>query len=507
MGKEKRPAAEGSTLFDAKAQAAMEQKKEKRNAILIGIAVVLAIVLMAGVIGYKKLNDSGYLLRREVAAESENFKVDGAMMAYYFRNNYQQYASMAEQLGINTSASLKDQTSMTGTGTWFDFFMDMTKTNVEQSLALCEAAKAAGVELGDKELEDIDLNIEEMKSAATLYGYASFDQFLTLNYGGGIKEKDLRNAMEIAQLASKYANEYSDALVYTLEECEAYYQENADTFDSIDYLAYTVYASDFEEKNELDEVTNATEAVALAEEKARYIAGAADADDFKARVKEFLIEVKGEDEEHAEEHMAELLYQNAHRTDGFDDAFIEWAFAEDAAAGSVTVMTADDTSYDAYYLVSPVSRDETLPRDVRHILFANEDYESAEEAEAAAEAAYAEWEAAGFSDEKFEELNQAHNADTGSVDNGGLYEDVAPGDMVAEFNDWLFDSARVVGDHALVETESYGWHIMNYVGEGDTPVWQTQAETALSNDAYTAMVEEYSANIVFHDDAIAHIAA
>ncbi len=507
MAKGNRSAADGSNLFDAKQQAALEKQKEKRNGILIGVAVVLAVILMAGVLVYKNVVDSGYLLRREVAMESENFTVDGAMMAYFFRTNYQQYASYAEAFGIDTSVSLKNQASSMGGGTWFDYFMNMTEQTVERTLSLCEAANAAGVALDDEDKKNIDAYFDSMKSTASAYGYASFDQFLTLNYGGGIKEKDARHAMELSELANKYYAKFVEELSYTAEDYEAYYAENKDSFDSVSFLSYTVEVADFEETDDLGEVTNAEEARAAAEEQARIIAGAPDADTFKALVKDYLINVKGEEADHAEEHMAELLFENVTKSSGYDESVIEWAFAEDAAVGSATIITGDDTSYDAYYLLSTASRDETPLRDVRHILFNNTNYESVEAAQAAAEAVYAEWEAAGFTEEKFIELSDAHNEDTGSAENGGLYEGVTPGEMVDEFDAWLFDEARVAGDHELIQTESYGWHIMSYVGEGELSVWQNDAKTALSDEAYEAMVEANSASIVIHKDTLAHIAA
>ena len=47
-----------------------------------------------------------------------------------------------------------------------------------------------------------------------------------------------------------------------------------------------------------------------------------------------------------------------------------------------------------------------------------------------------------------------------------MYEDVAPGQMVAAFNDWCFDESRQPGDHGIVETE-YGYPSMYFVGNSD----------------------------------------
>ncbi|MFR8334817.1 MAG: peptidylprolyl isomerase [Oscillospiraceae bacterium] len=48
---------------------------------------------------------------------------------------------------------------------------------------------------------------------------------------------------------------------------------------------------------------------------------------------------------------------------------------------------------------------------------------------------------------------------------GGLYENVALGQMVEAFNDWIFDTSRKAGDVGIVETD-YGCHLMYFVGPG-----------------------------------------
>lgn len=508
MGKEKRSAADAearSNYLAAKKQAELEQqKKEKQQSIIIGICIALVVILMISVITFNKVSDSGYFLRREVAAESENYEVDGAMMTYFFYTNYQQYASMAAYLGIDTSVSLKAQTSSFTSGTWFDYFMENTRVYVNEVLALCEAAKANNVVLDDTDKADIEASMDTLESTAKAYGY-TVNQYLVTSFGANIKEKDVRNCLELTALATKYAVEYKESLSYTAEDCEAYYGENKDSFEGVDVLTYTVSRADFMETDEEGNVTGDSDAAqASAKEYADKLAAAASADEFKAVAKDYIVNVLGEEEDHVQEHVNGLLVEHALKTDTAVADVADWAFS--ASAGETTTHTEDETVYDVYYLVSEAYRQETLTRNIRHILFATDSYEAAEDAQAAAEAAYAEWEAAGFTEDKFVSLCEQYSNDTGSNTNGGLYEDVAPGDMVTEFNDWMFDSARAAGDHALIET-SYGWHIMSYVGESDKAVWQTKAESALASDAYAAMVEEYAAGNTFHTDVMNSINA
>ena len=156
-------------------------------------------------------------------------------------------------------------------------------------------------------------------------------------------------------------------------------------------------------------------------------------------------------------------------------------------------------AYTTYLLTKEAYLNDTHARSVRHILFLNTTYEDSSKADEV----YAEWEAAGFTEDKFIELANEYSEDPGSNEVGGLYEDVTPGAMIEEFDNWLFDPARKPGDHALIESESYGWHILYYVGESDLMVWQTEAEAALKNKDYTALLAERSSSVTYDAKAAA----
>ena len=114
-----------------------------------------------------------------------------------------------------------------------------------------------------------------------------------------------------------------------------------------------------------------------------------------------------------------------------------------------------------------------------------------EKAKAEAEKLYNDWVAAGkLSEDDFAELAKK-NSDDGNASQGGLYEGIYPGQMVAPFEDWCFDEARKPGDHGLVETE-YGWHLMFYVGDNET----TYRDYMVTNDKLKADMEEWFDGIV-----------
>ena len=70
--------------------------------------------------------------------------------------------------------------------------------------------------------------------------------------------------------------------------------------------------------------------------------------------------------------------------------------------------------------------------------------------------------------EAFGALANEHSDDNdGKVTNGGLYSNVYSGQMVAEFDEWIFDTDRKAGDTGIIETV-YGYHVMYFVGDSET---------------------------------------
>ncbi|MBR5312836.1 MAG: peptidylprolyl isomerase [Clostridia bacterium] len=473
------------------------QKKEKRNSIIITVCVILAAALIIGLTVFNRLTDTGYFLRSETAAQSENFEVDGAMMTYFFHSNYQSYASYASYLGFDTSISLKAQECslyQSGSGyTWFDYFASLAQSYVNELLALCEAAHANGVTLDDADKASIDASIDNLTAMSEMYGY-SLNQYLITAFGAAINGDDVKNCLELTALASKYSTQYMASLNYSDEQLEAYYDANKANFEGVDVIAITIPSSTYQETDaDGNPVGDATSSSAAAEAKANEMAASSSADEFNAAIRDFLVNDRGNAEADVDA-MVEQCY-SAHVTAATLGSAAEWAFS--ASVGDTYVSGgAGASQYTVYYLAKTAYRNDTPGRNIRHILFTNTTYAD----DTAVNEVYAEWEAAGFTEEKFLELNNLYNEDS-SITNGGLYENVQEGQMVTEFNDWMFDSSRKTGDHGIVET-TYGWHIMYYAGESEYAAWQAEALGALQQNDYTKMVEQYAAGNTFNNNAM-----
>ena len=475
-----------------------EQQSEKKKSIITLICVIIAAVIVLSLVTYARLANSGILLRSKTAAESENYKVTGTMMAYYFSQNYQSYYSYLSYLGVDTTQKLKDQACAYTTeanGTWFDYFVAMTQDYATQILALCEGAKANGVELDDEDEAEIETSIQEIKTTASTYGY-SFNQYLAALTGVGVNEKDVKKCMELAALASKYSTEYQNSLTYTDDELESYYAANTDSFEGVDYYVYTINSTDFMEKdtdgNPVGETDTAT---AAAYEAAQRILAANSVDEYLLLIRDYMKSNLGLEDADIDTAVESAFTR--HALASTISSVSEWAFS--ANPGDVyTAAEEGDSSYAIYCLTKSSYRDETTTRNVRHILFSNETYTD----DSKAQDVYAELQEAGFSEEAFNTLAAEYSSDTGSNTNGGLYENVTYGSTTNEFNAWLFDDARVPGDSGIIESSSYGWHIMYYVGEGDSCTWKETAKSAMKSNDVTEMIEENSANVTTNMDVL-----
>ncbi len=465
-----------------------KQADNKMKKVITWVCVILAAVLVVGLTVYTQLYDKGVILRSKTAAESDNYKVSGTMMAYFYNSNYQQYAQYLSMLGVDTTQSLKTQECPYATGgTWFDYFTSMTEDYVTHMLALCEGAKEAGVELDDEDKASIDETLETLKSSAESAGY-TINQYLTALTGAGVNLKDVGKCLELSALASKYSTKFQDELTYTDEELEAYAEENPDEFNGVDYYVYTVNSSDFmEEDSDGNPVGDTSTASASAYEAAQKIAEADGVDSYISAVREYMTDTLAMEEADVDEAVESAF--NRHALSSYIASVSDWAFS--ASEGDIYMSGEEgDSSFAIYCLAKSSYRDETQNRNVRHILFSTDNNDD----DTAAQKIYAEWAESGYSEDKFIELANANSDDTGSNTNGGLYENVTYGSMTTEFNDWLFDESRQPGDHDIVETY-YGWHIMYYVGEGEGNAWQSTAESSLKSNDFSEMVEAHETSV------------
>lgn len=86
---------------------------------------------------------------------------------------------------------------------------------------------------------------------------------------------------------------------------------------------------------------------------------------------------------------------------------------------------------------------------------------------------------------RFSEFAKDYSQDPGSSINGGLYVDIAPGQLMPELDAWCFDPARQHGDYEILRT-ACGWHIVFF--SKATEDWFAAARASMTARYYQDLV-------------------
>lgn len=466
----------------------MGYTKTKKSGKDLGIKIFLiaVAVLIIGVLAFNLIANTGILMRIGTPMSSANYKITGAMMNYFYGTTYQSVLnSMGEYASyfVDTNKSLKKQTYMDGTQTWHDYILSSTVSQCNEMLVLAEAARAAGMSLTEEDIKTLDDSMASLEEAAAYYNFLSANAFLAAQYGAGVKEKDVRQAMELSILAGKYVDKIESEIDVTDDEINTYFDEHKEDYTYVALRQYT-----FSE----DGITTTTdeEKAALKEELKKHadeLAACKTVEEFEAYLTEYLKGQAADGEEVTESEITSVL--NSTKYAEYADRESEqgkWAFSADTKVGDTKVIeNTEKIAYTVYMLEKSEFRIEDKTRNIRHILFMTANYENEDAAMAKAEEVLAEFEAGEKTEEAFAALAEKYSEDPGSNTNGGLYENVFEGDMVPEFDEWLYDDERKAGDHGIVLAADTGAHIMYYVGEGE-PEWKLSVETAIESEKYDA---------------------
>ena len=482
------------------AQEAARKKAQSKRRWTIG--TILVILLIAAIL----FLNSGFLYTGTTALTIGDRRYSPAEVSYNYSGQYlnfaNQYGSYASVFGLDTSAGRAGLDSqecplMEG-ATWKDYFLLAAEDSMVQTKALTDYAAANGITLTDAEIADVDASFEGLDEYAKSLGYGNANSLLAVNYGEGVTQKLARQIQLDGALASKAYTVVQDSFTYTAQELEDYYQSLEGSSDVFDYAYYYVPAELEETAGEDGETTAEPTEQTLAEAHAT-------AD---AMVAAYL---DGEEEDAVERFNVAIDSQlsgekstERSRVSGgsLGSTYSQWLMAE-RKAGDITVADDDNGSYVVLFL----NRDDNhYPlAQVRHILIkaeAGEDGTYSDEAKAAAKARaeeiLAEWKAGDQTEDSFAALAEAYSEDDGSNTNGGLYDTVAKGMMVEEFDAFCFDGHKP-GDTAIVygESASYaGYHVMYYVGEGELysdHIARGELSSAAMSDWLSAQLEGYEA--------------
>lgn len=477
-------------------------KKEKRRNRLVSILIVAVIICFGAVaifssVIFNNLSKNGTFSRQKAVVSTKNYKADVCMTQYVFHTLVDQFVSnygeTNEEMGFDSTADLKDQAcAYEDYDTWYDYFSDTAKNQLEEILILCEAAKDDGVTLTEGDEKFIETSMETLADLAE-EEELSVEEYIDSKYGAIVSEKDIRNCVELTQLATRYQQKYSSTLSYKDSEIDSYFADNKASFLTADYIYFLIETGDTSGKTDAE----IKKMKADAKSKATELAKSKNRADFIDALEEYTAKLLKEATPDAtadeiKEQAETVVSDYATVTDAPYDVTTkngEWLFDSKRKAGDTAVIEDEEgNGYYVFYLTTPAKKNMLPTKNVRHILLSTDQYESDEECEKAAQKLLLEWRNGKKDEESFATLAELNTTDSGSVTTGGLYENVLEGQMVSEFNDWIFNSKRQYADTDVIASD-YGYHVMFYVGDGET-AWKADVISALKTNDYSKYLED-----------------
>ena len=497
-----------------------KEAKESKKLRLYTIIFAVVIVLMIGIVIATTFLRSGILERNTTAATiNGDTKISAAELNHYymdtvnqFMNQFSNYLSLT---GLDSTKPLDEQIQDEETNTtWADYFLQDATKRMKSVYAVYNDAVAQGYTLSDTAKTQLDMTVSNMAAYAKIYGYPNANSYIKAVYGQGCNEETYRQYAEIQLIASEYAKDHSESLTYDDAALRAAEAENFNAYSSYSYHSYFVGASHYYEGGTTDADGKTTysdeekQAGLKAAEKA-----AQDLLDQKPATAEEFDKAIGAMSINADTDAKSTVFDRVLYSQ-IGQIFRDWVTDAQRTAGDMTVIpnetettnedgTTTKTVTGYYVVMFDDATDNTFPLvNVRHILVPYEGgttgengqktYTDEEKAAAKtkAEELLAQFTSGETTEDAFAALAKENSTDGGSKENGGLYEDVYPGQMVRNFNDWCFDESRKPGDTGIVESD-YGVHVMYFVGDSET----TYRDYMITNELRSADMAKWEESL------------
>lgn len=451
-------------LTEEEIQVPKKAKWTKKKIIKLVLAVVAGLLVLSLIAGILVLalrkNDVYYkekylasdfwanLTHNQVVATMGDYELtNGVLQVYYWTQVYDLVEYYVEQygeyalyyLGLDLEKPLNEQIYNEETGmTWEQYFLEDALYAWHRYQALADEAKKNGYQLPGEYQKAFSEMKTSMEETAKEEGYDSVDAMLQNELGNTVTFDDYYQYMEVYWTANLYFSEVTAKLVFTDAELEAFYQENEEllaqygiTKDSGNLVDFrNILVKPIATKDDDGNTVYTDEAWETCRQKAQTIL----------------------------------------------DTWLEGEKTAETFASLAGVKSEDKESSGNGGLYQYVAKNDWATVDVRHILIIPEGGEKDEtgtnitysekeweDCKAAAQSILDQYLAGEKTAEAFGALANEHSDDQGGkVTNGGLYAGVKTGEMVKEFDAWIFDSNRKSGDTGLVKTR-FGYHIMYFV--------------------------------------------
>ena len=115
--------------------------------------------------------------------------------------------------------------------TWQQYFLDNALTSWSRYAAVYMQAKEDGFVLSQEAQEYLDGFCTQIEEMATTYGFASADEMLSEDFGAGCDTAGYLEYLNVHFNAGQYLESLNEKLIPTMEEIEAYYQQNEATLN------------------------------------------------------------------------------------------------------------------------------------------------------------------------------------------------------------------------------------------------------------------------------------
>ncbi len=244
-----------------------KQKKPMPKWAKSAIALALAFAVLLGVVAFI-INDTGIIKRNRVLLESVSGKYDVTQQMatfiawqeiYSSAYTYWYYCNWGIYSDDNAKAVIENFEDNPG-----GYALTVAKYAIEDSLrdsiddimenlkiyiAVCDEAVSKAENMTEADWAEVTEataeSLTSLKSQAS--NYISFSAFLKDAMGNGMKEKDIKSALNLINLYNCYASKMQEDFeaATTLADIEKYRDENPDEFFKTDYLSYAADSEEF----------------------------------------------------------------------------------------------------------------------------------------------------------------------------------------------------------------------------------------------------------------------
>lgn len=249
--------AEEEAVTETEGEAAPEEAApRKKNLWLIILAaiggVAVALVLIGAVLHGMGIDITGktpksYTVSDEKAVKAQNTVVatvgseeltNSQLQVYYWQSvndfvNYYGYYMDMSTLGLDLSAPLDTQFYDEEAGiTWQQHFLELSLQTWSRYAAMANHARESGFQLPADAQAYLDSLPQQLDEMALTYGYESAEQMLSEDMSAACNPEGYLEFIYINHYVAQYLESVYDQMVPSLEELEAYYQENEETLNA-----------------------------------------------------------------------------------------------------------------------------------------------------------------------------------------------------------------------------------------------------------------------------------